>query len=278
MKIAVLMTCHNRVEKTLLCLQSLFKASLPKNYKLEVFLVDDGSTDSTSKIVQENFPKINIIQGDGNLFWNQGMRLAWKTAVKTKEFDFYLWLNDDVELDEIALKELVDCHYDVLSEYRQESIVTGACKNSKTENKFSYGGRTEFENVIPNGKLQQCKYINGNVVLIPKKIYKILGNLSSDYTHAMGDFDYGLRSIEAGFNNYTTTQYVAICPTNFKPQWSNPNVSLKKRLKLFQSPRGLNYKEYIIFRKKFWGNRWIIFAVKAYVKVLFPSLYDIIKI
>ena len=43
-KIAAILTCHNRKEKTLACLHSLFSIIST----IDVFLVDDGSTDGTS--------------------------------------------------------------------------------------------------------------------------------------------------------------------------------------------------------------------------------------
>ena len=39
--IAVLITCHNRKEKTLKRFSHLFEADLPNNQNLKVFLVDD---------------------------------------------------------------------------------------------------------------------------------------------------------------------------------------------------------------------------------------------
>ena len=81
-RIAVLLTCHNRSEKTTACLHSLFQCYLPSDFVLDVFLVDDGSTDGTAELVTEKFPKVIIIHGDGNLFWNRGMHLAWSYASK----------------------------------------------------------------------------------------------------------------------------------------------------------------------------------------------------
>lgn len=78
MRIAALLTCFNRKEKTLQCLKSLFQV-LPGCI---VFLVDDASTDGTSDAVKQLFPEVHIIRGDGNLFWSRGMFTAWKEAVK----------------------------------------------------------------------------------------------------------------------------------------------------------------------------------------------------
>ena len=41
--IAVLITCHNRIQETQACLKSLFNQKKIENINLKVFLVDDGS-------------------------------------------------------------------------------------------------------------------------------------------------------------------------------------------------------------------------------------------
>jgi hypothetical protein len=48
-------------------------------------------------------------------------------------------------------------------------------------------------------------------------------------------------------------------------------------MKLLFSPKGLNLKEYIVFRKKFWGWKWVIFGAKAFAKTLFPYQYQWLK-
>lgn len=274
-KIAVLLTCHNRRDKTLSCLDSLSQASLKPGHKLDVYLVDDGSTDGTGEAVKNRFPEVNVVQGDGSLFWNQGMRLAWNTATQKAKYDFYLWLNDDTLLSSLALIELFDCYLEAMDKDKRPAIVVGACESFSGSNEFSYGGRNESAPVVPNGDLQGCEYINGNVVLVSRDIYDVLGNLSNDYTHAMGDIDYGLRAITAGYNCYSTRAYVATCPRHSSiPGWKDPKVSLAKRWKLSHSPQGLNLREYIRFRRKFWGHLWIKYALLAYMKVLFPRIYS----
>ncbi|KOH46926.1 glycosyltransferase family 2 protein [Sunxiuqinia dokdonensis] len=278
-KIAVLLTCHNRREKTLLCLKALFQARLKPNYKADVFLVDDGSTDRTGEAVKENFPKIHVIQGDGSLFWNQGMRLAWDTASRNGNYDFYLWLNDDTILDESALEELLNCYQKAFHKDQRPSIIVGACESDAQNNDFTYGGRNEEGAVLPNGDLQICKYMNGNAVLVPQAVFEKLGNLSPEYTHGMGDFDYGLRAQNDGFVCYTTRKYIAVCPRNEGVgAWCNSQTPISKRWELLYSPKGLNLKEYNIFRRKFWGWRWIIYAIKAYLKILFPLFYSSLKV
>jgi GT2 family glycosyltransferase len=275
MIIAILLTCHNRKDKTISCLQALYQTNLPEGYQFDVFLVDDGSTDGTSQSVVESFPSVKLIQGTGELYWNQGMRLAWKTAVKSFDYDYYIWLNDDTIMNQMALVELLGSNKEILNETNKSSIIVASCKESEANEIFSYGGRTDSGPVVPSGELQECKYINGNLALIPKEIFHSIGYLANEYTHGMGDFDYGLRAMKKGYKNYTTKTFVATCPQNEGiPKWCNPKIKLRDRWKVFHTPLGLNIKEYNHFRQKFWGKKWMIFAIKAYLKMLVPNLYS----
>lgn len=274
-KVAVLITSHNRKEKTLTCIKALYSLILPKNYSLKIYLVDDGSNDGTGKEVKKKYPEVMIIAGNGHLYWNQGMRLAWNTAKETEDYKFYLWLNDDTILYKFAFEELISCYNEFQKNNHRLSIVSGACESFPESSVFTYGGKSGKGPVIPNGNIQECIFINGNVVLISHEIFEILGNLSNDYTHTMGDFDYGLRALKKGIGCCTTRKYVASCPSNEgPPAWCDSKNSLKKRWYMLHSPKGLNVSEYIKFRKKFWGWRWIIFIAKAYTNTLFPRLYE----
>ena len=91
MKIATLLTFFNRKDKTLSCLESLFKVCKLYNEKsssesidLSVFLVDDGCTDGTADAIKEKFQDkpIHIIRGTGSLYWCRGMCLAWNSALQ----------------------------------------------------------------------------------------------------------------------------------------------------------------------------------------------------
>lgn len=276
LKLAVLLTCHNRRDKTIECLRALNTARFKSDILINTYLVDDGSTDGTKEAVKRNFPDVVLVAGTGNLFWNGGMRLAWEVAASSEEHDYYLWLNDDTILVDYALNELFECESEAENLDGKPALIVGACKESEKSNSFSYGGRDDADKpVLPNGALQLSRFINGNAVLIPKEIFNSVGNLSAEYTHAMGDVDYGLRVNQKGYSCYTTRRYIGICPINQGiPLWRDPTISVMKRWKMFHSPKGLNMKEYNTFRRKFWGWKWVIFAVKAYCKMLAPQIYQ----
>jgi len=275
MNIAVLLTCHNRKDKTLLCLDSFFKAEKPSGFSFDIFLVDDGSNDGTSCQVLKKYPSIKVIQGDGNLFWNKGMRLAWKTAIKKQEYNFYLWLNDDTNIDNDSLIQLFECYNEYKNRQVSESIVVGSCRNEIDIDEFSYGLRKNGNIIVPNDNLQNGNMLNGNLVLISKAVYTKLGILSNCYTHAMGDYDYGLRALENGIELITTKKYIATCESNIGlPKWRDPKLGLLDRWIALHTPIGLNIKEYKIFRKRFWPKNYIMSILKVYLRCLAPSFYN----
>ncbi len=273
MRIAVLLTCFNRKEVTMTCLRNLFRQELPENYELEVFLCDDASEDGTGELVALDFPQVKLVRGTGDLFWNGGMSLAWKTATDTGDFDFFIWLNDDTFLMDGALKNLLKD----FNKIGEPAIVTAACKRPGTD-EFAYGGWCGEGPIPPNGSLQKVRYISGNLVLIPKEVFNRIGSLSSFYTHYLGDFDYGFRAQKAGFNCFTTSNFLAECKTNSLPYWGDPKFPLRKRWKLLHDVKGQAITEFVYFRVYHFG---IVSGIKtwidSYFRVLNPGVYIRVK-
>lgn len=274
-KTAVILTCHNRKQTTLHSLILFFDAIKPDNYLFDIFLVDDGSCDGTSSAIKLNFPDVNIIIGSGDLYWNQGMRLAWKTAIQKYTPDFFLWLNDDTNIDKDALIHLFECYDEYVNSHENEAIIVGSCRNKNDIDEHSYGLRDNGKTVIPNGRLQKGNMLNGNLVLISKVVYTKLGILSNTYTHAMGDYDYGLRALENGIQLITTKKYIATCkPNDGLPKWCDPKIGFLDRWKALHTPLGLNIKEYKTFRKRFWPKNYIMSILKVYLRCLAPIFYN----
>lgn len=272
-RIAVLLTCFNRVHSTLKCLNHLFESKLPDNFQLDVFLVDDNSPDQTGVFVKKAFPQVNVIQGSGNLFWNRGMHLAWGEAVKINKFDFYFWLNDDTFIFPDAIFNIVNDYYLVKKEKLKETIIVGTVVDPVTH-KISYGGRINGILLIPNGSPLECDTVNGNFVLIPKKIFDEVGNMNTAFTHGMGDIDYGLRAIRNGFLVNISSKLCGHCAINPKVPWFSPDFSLRERYDLlFQKTNG-NIKEYLNFVRIHKGLPYMFLSFsKTVIRLFLPKLF-----
>lgn len=218
-RIAVLMACYNRRVLTLRCLASL--APQPEFAASGLFLVDDGSTDGTGDAVRALFPDAHVIDGDGSLFWNGGMRLAWRTAKASGQpFDFYLWLNDDVDLVADTLAMLV-ADADAVTP-RGGPVIVAAATTDPVSGALTYGGQhcpsaarpLRMGLIAPTGKPVVADTISGNIVLVSAAAEARLGNMSSAYEHIYGDLDYGLRARQAGIPVMLASRPGGTCAAN----------------------------------------------------------------
>lgn len=233
-RIAVLMTVHNRKKKTLDCLSKLYGQDNFGDFSFDVYLTDDGCTDGTSTAISEQYPDVNIIKGDGNLYWNRGMWTAWSEAAKG-DYEYYLWLNDDTNLYPYAINELLS----VAGKYGSRCIVVGACQSSDRI-KMTYGGRNENGLIQPDGEVKEVSIVNGNILLVPRYVFKVLGNLNFRFHHGGGDFDYSWRASQKGIKCFQASTYLGECDEHDRlSDWCNPEVPLMKRMKLLYKPNGM---------------------------------------
>ena len=268
--IAVLLTVFNRKDKTLQCLMNLFKQEIPQGYSLDVYLTNDGCTDGTPEVVKARFPQVKVIDGDGNLFWNRGMWTAWEIASKDRDYDYYLWLNDDTTLYPYALKSLLET-----SEKKENrAIIVGACQDTATQSKITYGGRIENRLVIPNGYDAKVSCFNGNIVLVPQSVFKILGNLDYYYTHSKGDFDYSVRAIKAGVKMYQVGIPLGACDVHpCLDKWCDPKIPFKQRWKMLHKPNGMPPKETFHLEKQINLANATMHFFTVYLRCFFPIIW-----
>jgi GT2 family glycosyltransferase len=274
LKIAVLITCYNRREKTLACLSALFNQTLPKNVNYEVYLVDDGSSDGTSEAVAQHYRAVKIFYGDGNLFWNGGMRLAFAEAIK-QDYDYYLWLNDDTILEKQALSLLLKQSQILGKRGEDKAIVIGSTKEPDRE-VTSYGGLvncgwwTPLKDRIvePGEEVKPCDTMHGNCVLIPRSVAEIVGNLDPTFIHNLGDYDYGKRAKQKGCSLWVAPGYIGICEAH-PPAWREDGLTLNQRLKQVNNPKGLPVNEWKVYAKRHSGAFWPIYWLSPYIKLFF---------
>ena len=276
MKIAAVLACYNRREMTLACLHSLLGQSMGPDRELSVYLLDDGSSDGTGEAVRAQYPEVTILEGDGQCFWNGGMHAAFGAAIK-EGHDFYLWLNDDVELYDGFLARLLTCYDKLAAQQGPEHIIIGAVRDPHT-GELTYSGMKsvsnwhpmKFAKLAPHAqKPTECETMNGNCVLIPATTVNKTGNMDPAFTHAMGDMDYGFRAIKDGARLWIAPGYVGECAGNDKHQrWQNPAVPFAQRLKILNSSHGLPWREYGHLLRQRSPFLWPLFALMPYMKVL----------
>lgn len=269
MKLAVLLTCHERRTTTLRCLKALRDQAGLEAISLETIVVDAGSRDGTADAIELHHPEVRVIRCGAELFWNGGMRVAMEAA-RQRSPDAYLWLNDDVALDVDALPRLVAQLAALRDEPERPVILVGSTRDPES-GRLTYGG------VVRPFRSKPLRYVlvepierrpvetmNGNCVLLSAEAVELTGNLSSRYTHGMGDYDYGHRAWRHGSEVWLMEGTIGACARNPRP--TAPGTFAEYRSHVAGVTTGLPVREWLTFARRWGGPLWPIYATSPYLR------------
>jgi GT2 family glycosyltransferase len=192
----ILIPVYNRLEVTRSCLNNLRKIGVFSNFT--VCVIDDGCTDGTSEMLVDEFPKVHVIQGDGNLYWGGGISTGM-AAARAANAEVHVWLNDDCLPDEGSIEVLVNRVRET------KGMCGGICRDPKNESLITYGGCQIGAAALvqpPAGHFEPSDVMNGNLVAIHTDAVERIGLLDSKrFPHYGGDTAY---CINARFQNIAT--------------------------------------------------------------------------
>lgn len=268
-RVAAVMTVFNRKDDTLTCLRSVQQQG--RHWAaVTTFVVDDASTDGTAEAIAEQFPEVRLLHGSGDLYWNGGMRKAFGAAL-AEGFDHYWWLNDDVELDDDALTALLDTLHEVSKTRPNPPIVVGAMRDPDGGH-TTYGGvrrenpgrPLDFSLVEPGDRPVRVQTMNGNCVVIPKEVAHNVGNIEPSYRQKMGDFDYGLRATQLGFEVWLAPSTHGVCATH--PPRRTDTQPLSQEIQRLWSVKELPPAAWLMFTRRWAGPLWPLYFGSPYVR------------
>lgn len=256
MKIAVLLTCHNRREKTCSCLRTLYSAldcyNASHDGKVDIvtYLTDDGCSDGTTESVLQllHGRRIHILQGNGALYWAGGMRFAWQEAIKYhNEWDYYLLVNDDTDMMPNLFEELFFAQDYAVIHYGMQGIVSGITCAKNDPKKLTYGGDIWVNKVLgtsrrlrPNDEPQLCDFTNANILLVPIEIVDKIGVFYSGFSHGYADYDYAIMARKAGIPVLLTACFCGKCDDDHVDEEEVAqklmSMSFKERKAYFNNP------------------------------------------
>jgi len=129
-KVAIVILSWNGSEMLQRFLPSVLQYS--ESGDVDLYVVDNGSTDNTVDILCEKFPTVKLIQLDTN----HGFADGYNLALKHIEAQYFVLLNSDVEVTPSWLNPLVD--------YMDEHPEVAACqpkiRSWHTKDHFEYAG------------------------------------------------------------------------------------------------------------------------------------------
>lgn len=199
----ILIPVHNRKDVTLQNLRQLRQLGVLGQYS--VIIVDDGSSDGTSQAVADEFPEVAVLNGDGDLYWTGAMEMGMRHAIR-QGAECCVWLNDDLSLEEGAIKYVTDLAVE------RQSIVTGQGvieleNGSQWFFPLLYRGKQGLNALAADLDSQDPIAVDacrGNLVAIPTSVVERIGYPDGrNIPHVGGDSDYTLRATAAGVSCLT---------------------------------------------------------------------------
>ena len=287
MHIAVIITCHNRKEKTLHCLTNLFEAKKAYGHnevRLAVFLTDDGCTDGTAEAVDQLFDRheIHIIKGDGSLYWAGGMRAAWREALKEKErWDYYLLVNDDTYAFDNLFTEMIEAHRYCLRTFKRPGLYSGVTCAQGQPDVITYGGDREdrlcrLHRVMPNGQPQLVDEANANLLLVPAMIVDEIGIFYEGYVHGSADYDYSRLARRNNIPVLITAHTCGECEYDHDSMRQEAkklfSMNLSERRRYLNSPLHSD-PEYLLYIRRNMPLRLPITLLLRKTRLYFPHIY-----
>ena len=281
-RVCALLTCFNRREKTLECLQALEASTGLDDVEVRALLVDDGSSDGTARAVADRFAWVTVIRphpSEGALFWCRGMHRAFEAALRIG-FDDYLWLNDDTMLGTDALARLLASRDRLRANVAAPLLLVGSTVDAVT-GQITYGGELRpsawrpmrVVRILPGQSPQLCDSMTGNIVLISAEAAQVVGNVDPLFEHSMGDTDYALRARALGVRVWVDAGVHGTCSDNPpRGTWVDPTQPLGRRWRDIHSRKGLPWRSWMALTRRHAGVLWPIHFALPYAKVLVQGL------
>ncbi len=219
-KIFIIVLSYN-VEKELQdCLTSIKNLKTP-GFELEVVVVDNNSSDSSTIKVKKNFPGVKLIENATNLGYTGGNNVGIKYALENLA-DYVLIVNPDTTLDKNLLVELLNLatkepkagilgpkiYFAPGFEYHKDRYHRADWGNII----WWAGGVVDWNNVttIHRGvdevglgrftKSEETDVVAGAVMLVKREVFEKIGLFDEKYFLYFEESDFCLRAKKAGFN------------------------------------------------------------------------------
>ena len=101
--VSIVIPTHNRKEKLTRLIRSILESDYPKD-KLEIIVVDDGSTDGTYEYIKKQFPQVRVIRNEEEKLLAESRNIG----VRASHGKYIFIIDDDNIVDKNTIRELVE--------------------------------------------------------------------------------------------------------------------------------------------------------------------------
>ena len=202
-KVCAILLNWNGKADTLECLGSLKKLAYPS---VEIFLVDNGSSDGSAQAVRSAFPEVRVIENAENLGFCKGCNTGIQRALESKP-GYLLLLNNDTVVDPLLvgkLKAVVD------SDERIAAVNPVINIYGSKDEPYFHGTRIDWANgdlcsqysldFVLSGKnrLLETDFATWCAMLMKASVFEKVGGLDGRFFAYYEDTDWSLRAKRLG--------------------------------------------------------------------------------
>lgn len=183
----------NRKEITLAFLENLKQCRDLQRYS--VVIVDDGSTDGTKAAINQLYPDVIVLSGNGDLWWTGAMALGMQHAYE-QGAEYFFWINDDCLPQLNTLPQMTK-----FMKQNPDTLVSASFYTSEATSPVRVSGFQGRQGVMAQkGERVDVDGVSGWCVGIPAAVFKRIGPPDAGkFPHYAGDSMYTLKATRAGF-------------------------------------------------------------------------------
>ncbi len=164
-----------------------FESLINSRHNIDVYIIDNGSTDGTQDFITNNYPQFIFVQSKDNLGFGAANNLGIQYAIN-QNYDFVYLLNQDAWIYGDTIEKLIQSS-NLHSEFGVLSPMQYSGDETTLDKGFNQIYLKSMENTTSSG-IVKVPFIMAAHWFIPVKVLKIVGAFSPTFFHYGEDLNY----------------------------------------------------------------------------------------